>query len=89
MIDDQVFASARRLYFAEHLTVATIAGQLGVHRDAVRRAIGADAFNQRKVVPARPSLLDPFQSWSEILEKSSPRSRGRDASRRAREQLKP
>lgn len=63
MIDDDRFAQIRRLFFAEHLTVSTICRQLGVHKDAVRRAIAADAFNQRKPAPARASALDPFKPF--------------------------
>jgi transposase len=63
MIDDLTFARARRLFFAEHLGIKTIARQLGVHSDVVRRAISSDAFNQRKAVPARPSLLDPYKPF--------------------------
>lgn len=63
MIDDATFARARRLFFVEHLPVATIAHQLGVHRDAIRRAIASDAFNQRRITPARPSALDPYKPF--------------------------
>jgi len=63
MIDDASFARARRLFFVEHLPVATIAQQLGVHHDAIRRAIASDAFNQRKLTPARPSALDPYKPF--------------------------
>ena len=63
MIDDATFATARRLFFAEHLPIATIARQLGVHHDAVRRAISVEAFNQRKPTPARASQLDHFKPF--------------------------
>ncbi len=63
MIDDITFARVRRLFFAEHLRISTIATQLGVHHDVVRRAISADAFNQRKSMIARPSLLDPYKPF--------------------------
>lgn len=63
MIDHKVFAEIRRLFFAEHLPVGTIANQLGVSKDAVRRAIGSDAFNQRKAGVARSSVLDAFKPY--------------------------
>jgi len=63
VIDDVTFARIRRLFFAEHLPIATIAKQTGVHPDAVRRAISTDAFNQRKAAPARPSPLDPYKAF--------------------------
>jgi transposase len=63
MIDDLTFTRARRLFFVEHLPVATIAAQLGVHPDAVRRAISSQSFNQRRPVPARASKLDPYKPF--------------------------
>ena len=63
MIDNARFAEIRRLFFAEHLSVGTIAGDLGVHADAVRRAIGTDAFNQRKAAPQPPSKLDSYKGF--------------------------
>jgi transposase len=63
VIDDATFARARRLFFVEHLPIATIAHQLGVHRDAIRRAIASDAFNQRRITPVRPSALDSYKPF--------------------------
>ena len=63
MIPDEKFAEIRRLYFAEHLSIATIAAQLDVHADVVRRCIGSSAFNQRKAGSAPPSRLDPFKGF--------------------------
>jgi transposase len=63
MIDDERFAQIRRLFFAEHWTVGTIASELGVHRDAVDRAIGKAAFNQRKAAPQPASILDPYKGF--------------------------
>lgn len=59
MIPLQTRAEIRRLFYAEHWKVGTIASALGVHHDAVREAIEADRFNVRQGV-ARPSKLDPF-----------------------------
>jgi transposase len=67
MIDDERFAKIRRLFFAEHWKVGAIATELGVHRDVVVRAIGADAFNQRKAAPQPPSRLDPYKPLVEEL----------------------
>ena len=63
MISDEKFAEIRRLFFAEHLEVATIASQVDLHPDAVRRAIGSSSFNQRKARPAPPSRLDGFKGF--------------------------
>jgi transposase len=48
VIAPEVVAKIRRLYFAEHWKIETIAAQLGLHHDTVRRAIGSDAFNRAK-----------------------------------------
>ena len=59
-------AKIRRLHFAEHWKVGTIVTQLGVHHDAVERALGLDT--RGGVIPdalqARrfpPTLLDPYK----------------------------
>ena len=49
MIDAELRAEIRRLFYAEHWTVGTIAATLHVHRDTVGRAIGAARF-----VPSMP-----------------------------------
>ena len=47
MIAPELHAQIRRLFYAEHWRLNTIAAQLGVHHDTIRRAIGqleADSF---------------------------------------------
>jgi transposase len=58
MIDAELDAEIRRLHFAEHWKAGTIASNLGVHPDAVRRAL---RLGERKL-PAqrRPRMIDPF-----------------------------
>lgn len=59
MIDAELDAEIRRLHYAEHWKAGTIASNLAVHPDAVRRALGLD----QKKAPAprpRPRLIDPF-----------------------------
>jgi transposase len=60
MINVDDWAEIRRLYFAEHLGVKTIARQLGVARNTVRTAVrGSDPPNyQRK---AKGSLVDAVE----------------------------
>lgn len=58
MIGDLERAEIRRLYFAEHWRVGTIAAERGLHHETVRRAIGTDRFVSRTQVA--PSALDPF-----------------------------
>jgi transposase len=48
VIDGETIVKIRRLYFAEHWKIGTIASQLGLHHDTVRTAIGSDAFNRAK-----------------------------------------
>lgn len=58
MISRELWAEIRRLFFAEHWTVGTIATQKGVHHEVVRRAIESDVFAWRGGV--RPSAFDPY-----------------------------
>ena len=52
----------RRLYFAEHWKRGTIAEQLHVHDDVVRRVIGPLGPDPKTVEP-RASLLDPYRAF--------------------------
>src|SRR6188472_2810145 len=68
MISPDVRTKIRRLFYAEHWRVGTIATELGVHHDAVRRAIDSDRFVRSDVV-VRPSMLDPYKAFvAETLE---------------------
>ena len=58
MIDDATRAEIRRLFFGEHFKIGTIAAQMGLHHDTVRRAIDTDKLASRG--KARPSALDPY-----------------------------
>jgi transposase len=59
MITPALHAEIRRLYYAEHWKVGTIAAQLGVHHETV-----AAALNRASVLTrgghCRPTALDPF-----------------------------
>lgn len=59
MISDEQRAEIRRLFYAEHWKVGTIAATLGVHPDTVRHAIEAERFRVAGARP-RPTKLDPF-----------------------------
>jgi transposase len=62
-------AEIRRLFYAEHWKVGTIATALGVHGDTVRHAIEAERFLPSLVRP-RPSKVDPYLPFiRETLEK--------------------
>jgi transposase len=69
MIDLELHARIRRLFFAEHWKVGTIATELGVHHETVRGAIEADRFTRTRTA-VRPSILDPYRGHiREILDK--------------------
>src|SRR5215471_19562987 len=60
MIPPEQRAEIRRLYYAEHWRIGTIATTLGVHHDTVRLAI------ERFIRPGtqvRPSTLDPYKPF--------------------------
>jgi transposase len=74
MISDELRAKIRRLFFAEHWKVGTIAAELGVHRDAVHHAIGSRAF----LVPVhrvRAEMLDPYRDFILATVERHPRLR--------------
>ena len=58
MLDPEKLATIRRLYFAEHWKIGTIASELGVHRDTVRAAVETDPLHRPSQL--RPSGLDPY-----------------------------
>ena len=69
MLAAETVAEIRRLYYAEHWRVGTIASQLAVHPDAVRRTLHRDTAVKPSPSP-RPRRIDPFLPWlSETLER--------------------
>lgn len=50
-----------RLYYGEHWRVGTIAAQLGIHPDVVKRALGHKPTSGDLV--CRPSLIQPFEEF--------------------------
>ncbi len=63
----ELHAEIRRLHFAEHWRVDTIATQLDIHPDVVRLAC---SLTDRKEPPPRETLLDPYKSLiKKVLEK--------------------
>jgi transposase len=68
MIAPELHAQIRRLFFAEHWRFNTIAAQLGVHHDTVRRVVESERFI-RPGTQVRPSALDPYKTFiTETLE---------------------
>ena len=59
MIPPERAAEILRLYHAEKWRVGTLARQLGVHHNTVRRVL-AQAGQAPGLATVRPSLVDPF-----------------------------
>lgn len=74
MISDELRAKIRRLFFAEHWKVGTIAAELGVHRDTVHHAIESRSF-LAPVLRARAEMLDPYRDFLHATLKQYPRLR--------------
>ena len=74
MIAPEQRAEIRRLFYAEHWRVGTIASTLGVHHDTVQRAIERDRF-VRTGSQIRPSMLDPYKAFITATLEQYPRLR--------------
>ncbi|NUP08838.1 MAG: IS21 family transposase [Polyangiaceae bacterium] len=74
MIPPELRSRIRRLYFAEHWRIGTIASELGVHHDTVRGAIESDRFLPVGA-PVRPSGLDPYKAFVRDTLERHPRLR--------------
>jgi transposase len=74
MIPPELHAQIRRLFFAEHWRFNTIATQLGVHHDTVRRAVESERFI-RPGRQVRPSALDPYKAFITATLEQYPRLR--------------
>jgi len=57
----EVEVEIRRLHYAEHWPVGTIAKQLSVHEDVVRRVLGVD--ERRPPARPRPKLVDQYAGF--------------------------
>lgn len=65
-----VVTNIRRLHYAEHWKVGTIATELRVHHEAVERALGLDTRGGLTVRRALPTLLDEYKPFiRDVLEK--------------------
>jgi transposase len=74
MIQPELYAQIRRLFYAEHWRLNTIAAQLDVHHDTVRRAIESERFI-RPGAQIRPSALDPYKAFITATLEQYPRLR--------------
>lgn len=60
-VPPEVEAEIRRLFFAEHWPVGTIAHQLNVHDDVVRRVTGL--LSPKRVLPPHPRIVAPYEGF--------------------------
>ena len=68
MISTEVTARIRRLYYAEHWRIGTIATELGVHHTTVVRALNREQLHGAVVRRVPSSVLDPYKPFvSEVL----------------------
>ena len=73
MISAEEIAEIRRLYFAEHWKIGTIAAQLNLHPETVRHAVNAESFGRGK--SPRASLTDPYLDFIRATLAKYPRLR--------------
>jgi transposase len=74
MISGELRAKIRRLFFAEHWKVGTIAAELGVHHDTVHHAIESRSF-LAPVLRARAEMLDPYRDFIHLTLEQHPHLR--------------
>lgn len=73
MIPEELRSRIRRLFFAEHWKVGTIAAELGVHHDTVSLAIDLNRFTNGRF--RSRSVLDPYKPFVLDTLKQHPRLR--------------
>src|SRR3990172_13328814 len=73
VISEAQRAEIRRLFYAEHWRIGTIASELVLHADTVRAALETARFNARSVV--RPSRLAPYLDFLRTTLEQYPRLR--------------
>lgn len=74
MIGEDVRAKIRRLYFAEHWKIGTIAAELGVHRDTVACAVDTSRFSNCRF-KGQALILDPYRDFIRATVEQYPRLR--------------
>ena len=73
MISKELVAEVRRLYYAEHWKVGTIAAELGLHHTTVRRALGLlERCGSRQ---PRATKTQPYEEFIRQTLKNHPRLR--------------
>jgi len=73
MIPVEQIATIRRLFHAEHWKIGTIATELGLHPDTVRRALETERFNRGP--GKRQTLVEPYMDFIRQTLENHPRLR--------------
>jgi transposase len=73
MIPVEQVATIRRLFHAEHWRIGTIAAELGLHTDTVRRALDTDRF--KRGPSNRRTLVEPYLDFIKQILEAHPRLR--------------
>ena len=74
MISPELRARIRRMFYAEHWKMGTIAAELGVHRDTVALAVEPERFVNIALRP-QYGLLDPYTDFVRVTLEQYPRLR--------------
>lgn len=74
MISPELRARIRRLFYAEHWKMGTIAAELGVHRDTVALAVEPERFTNVVFRP-KVAVLDPYKDFVRATLEQHPRLR--------------
>ena len=74
MISPELRARIRRLFYAEHWKMGTIAAELGVHRDTVALAVEPERFTNIVFRP-KAALLDSYKDFVRATLEQHPRLR--------------
>jgi transposase len=72
-VSAEMEAAIRRLHFAEHWPVGTIASQLSVHGDVVRRVVSEGEGQEASPATVRGTLVDDYKNFIEETFKTYPR----------------
>src|SRR5258706_6034951 len=63
MIPIDLRSKIRRMYYAEHWKIGTVATQLGVHHDTVRRALRVELVDNGDHSTAKPTVVGPYKDF--------------------------
>src|SRR5438093_3972004 len=72
-VPPEVETEIRRLFFAEHWKVGTVAGQIDIHHDVVRRVLGL--LPPPQATGPRAQRLDPYREFIAAQLEQYPRLR--------------